>query len=231
MSIIVLSSKDKSSGSNQEGTIQLVNQNLSGKYKLKQVVIDNFIYGINDTNNKIYFEDNSVDKTATITNGTYTATQLATELKTQMDTVGFETYTITFNVNTLKYLFSATGNFRMRFGSFTTNSARLLLGFNETDTALNTSVSSDNPVNLSPYDVIYFDIASSMNLKISNNTQSSFYISVNSAFGNIIRQNYEDENIELNFSNKTSIDYKVHDEDGNVIDLNNGDWSIILIKQ
>jgi len=49
------------------------------------------------TNNKIDFQEGSSQLTATITPGTYTLSALATEIKTQMDSAGSNTYTVSLS--------------------------------------------------------------------------------------------------------------------------------------
>lgn len=60
----------------------------------------NFV--IDSTNNKIDFKESGggAELTATISSATYTPTTLATEIKTQLDTEGADTYTVTFSENT-----------------------------------------------------------------------------------------------------------------------------------
>lgn len=52
---------------------------------------------IDDTNNKLDFEETvDTELTATLTNATYSAATLCTEIKTQMEVVGASVYTVTF---------------------------------------------------------------------------------------------------------------------------------------
>jgi len=231
MSINILSSISRTSGTNQNGVITLQNQSLDGTYKLLKVVMSNNIYAVNNFNNKIYFEDNGGDLTATLSNGTYTATELISNIQTQMDAVSANTYTVVHNTNNNKYTISTGVNFRFKFASFTANSARKLLGFDAVDGVLSTSQTSTNALDLSPYKSIYIDLPEGgSNAKISNNVASSIPVSVSTDFGNVIRETYEDEDIEFKFNKKNQISYKIHDDVNNEIDLNGGDWEIILKK-
>lgn len=64
------------------------------------------------TNNKLDFNEGGSELTATITAGTYTLSTLATEIKTQMEVVGAETYTVSFDKDD-KLTISSTGRFSL----------------------------------------------------------------------------------------------------------------------
>lgn len=94
-------------------------------------------------NNKIDFEETaSTELTATLTNGTYTPAELATEVKTQLDSAGASTYTISYDTNTRKFTLASDragggGTFKL-LGSSGSNvefSAFPDLGFDDEDVA------------------------------------------------------------------------------------------------
>jgi hypothetical protein len=68
-----------------------------------------FYYGyqIDQTNNKIDIAEGGPQLTATLTSGIYTPTDLATEIKTQLDVAGAKTYTVTFSRTTRKFTIAA----------------------------------------------------------------------------------------------------------------------------
>lgn len=68
-----------------------------------------FYYGyqIDQTNNKIDIDEGSGELTATLTSGIYTPTDLAVEIKTQLDAVGVKTYTVTFSRTTRYFTIAA----------------------------------------------------------------------------------------------------------------------------
>lgn len=68
-----------------------------------------FYYGyqIDQTNNKIDFAEGGPQLTATLTSGIYTPTELAVEIKTQLDVAGAKTYTVTFSRTTRKFTIAA----------------------------------------------------------------------------------------------------------------------------
>jgi len=78
---------------------------------------------------------------ATLDPGTYTADTLATEIKTQLEITGAETYTVTYDANDLKFTITSAGvgggtilNLNWLSGPNTATSAKGLLGFTANDT-------------------------------------------------------------------------------------------------
>ena len=209
------------------------NEKTNGTYFLTDFVMNNSLYNVNNNNNKIYFAEGG-SLTATLTNGYYTRNDLASEIKTQMDATGAETYTVSYNNITGKYTFSATGNFNFEFATNTTNSSRKLLGFNEEDTVSNTQITSSNIVDLSSYKFIYVNIKEN---KISqyygkNYFSASLKINDNSSFLSNIRYEYKaDSNRQyVKFNNTKSIKYEFYDENFNELDFNGNEWSMIFEK-
>lgn len=93
---------------------------------------------VGPTNNKIYWQSNSVDYDATLTTATYTKSTLATEIKTQMDaSADPNVFTVSWDQVGGKYSFTAnTNTFKFMFSTNTTNSARKHLGLLEADGSL-----------------------------------------------------------------------------------------------
>ncbi len=90
-------------------TIELVNGCVPG-----------FIYNINTGWNKFSFDEGTTRYTVTLTPGFYNATQLASELQTQLNAIGGNTYTCAVNPNTQKLTVTRTAGastFSFRFYS------------------------------------------------------------------------------------------------------------------
>lgn len=88
---------------------------------------------IDNKNCKIDFNEGGSQLTATITQGSYSPTTLAAEIKTRMDAVGAADYTITFDDITRKFTIASNGaTFVLMFatGSNVHISASGVLGFN-----------------------------------------------------------------------------------------------------
>ena len=80
---------------------------------------------------RLYFADTGPVITSTISSGTYTAESLATEIGTQMTTDSLlpQTYTCTYDVDTLKFTISASANFTLWCNSQTTKAIWDIIGF------------------------------------------------------------------------------------------------------
>lgn len=119
--------------------------------KLKWVSIPLSVYQITNSNNTIYFNENSTNKTATIANGCYSASDLATAISTALNSAsgGYNTYTITYSVNTFLLTFAAPNVFVLRWSQ---NSALArICGFSATDTSSATSQVSTFAIQLESY--------------------------------------------------------------------------------
>ena len=105
-----------------------------GEYSLESFVFTNNIYNVTNDNNKVYFTENSVPLTTTLTNGYYDGEDFRSHLQTSMNATASGTITVSLDTNTNKLTISnSTHNFFFTFGTNTTNSARKLLGFNASD--------------------------------------------------------------------------------------------------
>ena len=109
-----------------------------------------FDYEITSQNNKIGFSESAgfVELTAELDNGIYTPTDLAAELKTQMDAVGTRTYTVTFNRSTRTFTITAnTGTIRLLITTATTVDVSVypLIGFTGADLTGALTYTGNNP--------------------------------------------------------------------------------------
>lgn len=95
-----------------------------------------FYYGweIDLTNRYLDFNDGS-NKTATLDIGSYTSSELAAEIKKQMDSLSTLDFTVTFNRSTRIFTISSTTTFSLLFltGTSTAVSVHTLLGYTTTD--------------------------------------------------------------------------------------------------
>jgi len=103
-----------------------------------------FEVDIDATNNKLDFsEDGSTELTATISSGTYSLSTLASEIKTQLDSAGANTYTVSYSND--KITIASTGNLELNktTGSNKAVSILPMIGFpsrtDTLDTGLKTS--------------------------------------------------------------------------------------------
>lgn len=86
-------------------------------------------YTVSNSNNQLVFDEGGGDLTATVANGSYTASGLATAIKTAMDSAG-STFTISYSTSTKKYTLAQTtpATFNLHCTN-TTNAIWSLIGF------------------------------------------------------------------------------------------------------
>ena len=109
---------------------------------------------IDSENDKIDFEETaSTELTSTLTHGTYSPSELATEIKTQMDTDGASVYTVSFASDTRKFTIvsdgAGGGGILTLLGSTGTNSHRHTLpnlGYTQEDKSAALTYTSDQPL-------------------------------------------------------------------------------------
>jgi len=112
----------------------LVPENMNLLVSLHTATIPYSFYNVRSgVNDKIYYNMGGVDYILTLTSGNYSATGLASTLKTHIDTNG-GTATISYSRETLKYTFNIAGvaNFDFTF-SGKTDGANELLGLYDVD--------------------------------------------------------------------------------------------------
>jgi hypothetical protein len=191
-----ISSSKRNTGSINDYTIQFSSPLPEGLYKLKQAVIPNSIFVVNNTNNKIYFEENGGSiLTATLTTGDYTPSTLITQISNSMTAISASsglarTYTATFSsVTNLFTITVSSSSFKMLMATYTTNSASIITGFNVDDTSFASSQVSDSVVNFTN-NIYSFNLniqsQSVINYLVDNSGVSySFSVPVTTSYGNI----------------------------------------------
>ena len=200
--------------------------------ELNSVEIPNSIYPFTSSNNVITFNEGGGDLTATITAGSYSASQLATEIKTRMDAAGSDTYTITVNDNTKKMTIASTGTFTLKFSE--DNSPYYELGFTNSDTSSAASHTGTNVVRLSGLDFIYLVIRNYTQMGSDSNGNSySFKIPLNRPFDDIIFYTKNTGFDQTMYSQNTyplqsQMTIKLFDPNGNSISLNGSEWACCL---
>lgn len=108
--------------------------------KLEYELVDTYLI-IDNTNNKMDFEETSSSElTATLTNGSYTPAELATEIDTQLTSVGASAYTVSYDSITRKFtlvsdLAGGGNTFKLlcATGTNQAKSAWKLLGYDDDD--------------------------------------------------------------------------------------------------
>jgi len=194
-------------------------------------------YNINDTNNNLYFFNPAGDVTTiTIPNGNYNVKTFMNYLLTK-----FSYITMTYNSTSNKYLFSADINFTI--ASF--SNCLQFLGFKQLTNPIDNFVSAYNettgkyelestiPINMSYYQ--YFYIYSNLTTynfsKYPDINKTKLLCSIPidvSPNGMIIYKNHNNFRSNTYSSMITDLKIKICDEDGDLIDLNDNSWTIVL---
>jgi hypothetical protein len=234
-----IASINRSSGAINDFNITFNYPLQEGYYQLKNAIIPNSIYIVNDTNNKIYFNEfgSGSDLTATLLNGNYTTTTLATEIGTQMTAVsGFaRTYTATYSSLTNKFTITVSAStFKMRMGTNTTNSARYITGYNTDDATYISSHTSDIMVNLSNNVYSCNIVIQSQNmtnyLYDNSNTLFTFSVPITVSFGNVsVYEPIKHYHFRLDGPTR-NLKIQVRDDLNNLVQLNS-DFSLVLERE
>lgn len=124
---------------------------------------------VDATNNKIDFKESGggAELHATITSGTYTATTLATEIKTQLEVSGAETYTVSWSQTSGLWTIASAGAYLSILNNTGVNQAvstlKVILGFPNTDkTGAVTYTGSEIAIHTSEY--LTFDLITAQDI-------------------------------------------------------------------
>ena len=116
---IKIDSSNRDTGSSSSSyTINLTDPLSTGTYKLHYFHMPLSIYNVTSNNNKIYFYENSANRTGTITPGIYSSLDITTAVKSAMDaasTGAYNVFTISLDSNTQKITYSASNNFHFTY--------------------------------------------------------------------------------------------------------------------
>ena len=210
-----------------------LDKKIVGEYRLLSFVSTNNIYNVSDNNNKIYWTENSVDKITILTNGHYNYVDFKSHVSTQLNNTGSGTVSVTFNENTRKFTITDTLSIYFTFGTNTSNSARKLLGFNESDgTPSLFTQTSDTAIDLNPCKNIFINIKQDnhKNIEGIDFFNSSLVINGIGEFGEILRYIDVDNFYQITkFRQTKQLKVSFHDATNNSIELNS-EYQIILLK-
>lgn len=242
--LISISSRDRSNGTVSRYDIKFTNPICNiGLIKSMQVSIPYTWYtvmsGIND---KIYITvAGPTTYTATITEGSYTITSLIAEVETVINAAYTPDNSFSVSVSSLtnKITISHTGtSFILSFGTNTTASARILLGWNAADTASATSQVAPN----------IYSLIHNNNLLVKSSRLSQYQgrtgnkvgttilvVPVTGTFGSYFNFKSNGDDYDLLFSSKdgasfSDLDFGLYFEDGTTqVPLNGLDWRITFL--
>ncbi|MBW2975395.1 hypothetical protein KY366_06770 [Candidatus Woesearchaeota archaeon] len=239
---IHISSEALTSGDSNDFTIKFTNPIENVRVmKISSVVVPVAWYTVEEgINDRIYFNAGSTDYTATLTGGqVYTASTLLAEVQTQMNSAYTpdNNFTVTLSSTTNKYTIThSSTNFSLTFATNTSRSARILLGFSETDTTAATSQTGDGMFNLGYKETIFVlsNKLANGNGYVNNKKTSNviFPLICDESFGSYMSYTGEDNGWVIKYSPSRSfseMDFKLTFSDCSTkVPLNGLHWSMNL---
>lgn len=223
MRALILDTNDSVDPSNA-GDSQFILQHLEDlnvqdvDLSLSSVLFMNTIYPFNSRNNTLIFQEDGVntDLTATIPAGNYTVTNLLTELKTQLDSAGSNTYTVTYSDTTLKITIATDGT----SVKLTEDSTCLKeLGFPITGTSFGDPLTSSYPIELDGSN--YLKIIANFGSNISSSNERVLdIVPLTSSVGSL--HFYEKQNLEwhrVDIQSLSNLRLQLRDDKGNLFIL------------
>lgn len=201
--------------------------------RLKALSLPLTNYNISSLNNVIYISDGATDYQYSIPPGVYTTLNLPAIIKAGLDSVFPGVFTVSFDNVSLKFTISCTVTFSFTFGTNTTNTSSLLLGYDNVDTALSFTHIGNNSINLSIPSCMFLNIAEFPIMALSSNGyRGNFPIYVNTISGEIDLF-FSNSGYDLESSSTVSVLNQlnislINPLNGQVVDLNNVDFSFLL---
>ena len=248
--IIDFKSADRDRGTIEEPSFSLTHQikfsqSPTKQYfmRLENILIPKSFYDIDSTNNTFIIQESSAN-TAVIPEGNYTITELLTELETQLDTNTNDgnDFTLSYDDITNKVTISFVAGGTATIDSIANGSTlNDLLGFGKSSFGLddNQIVLADGVDSEATYAV---DLDTKSYVQVETNITSANYYDpgIQKHIGAIVPINVDrnekqyQENTEAHLTqlnNKgpiTSVNFKLKDENDNIIDLNGVEWSCTM---
>jgi hypothetical protein len=207
--LIVLDSRSSNDQNNNDFTVYFNSYSLYGQQffiSLDSAIIPNLSYPVRSGYNSVVFRENGAGPSlvATLTAGYYNATDFCSQLKTQLEVAGANTYTISINTNTKKITIDAGADTIELRTSEMSNGMCDILGFGHNELVPYASIISgslpvrlDNPAN--DYVLVQMDGISNNNM-VSQIVSKSILdtIPMSSPYGDIVYyENNENSNHSL----------------------------------
>lgn len=169
--------------------------------------------------------------TFTLTNGNYTSTTLVAEILRVLIAQGLTDFTIVYSTTTGKLTISRATSFTILFSGSTILG---VLGYSQTSNTVGTSLTALNPLNLlgSLRVRVLSTQLSTLNIDSSVKGGVSLLASIPieaPPYGVILFDNYTKSSQALSALDITDIDLQLVDDNGNLFNFNNIDWSITMV--
>ena len=208
------------------------------RMRLLSCTMPNVMNVFNSTNNVLQFIDSGGANSITIPDGTYTLTELMTLLKTLLDAASPDTYTITFNSNTLQLTITSTSALFQIDTTNLSNSAFYQLGAApDVISAPSAQQVFPNAVELSGIKKAYIRLNNFVfDLHNVNTGVFTFAVNITSCYSEInyffhrthTNQEYYFETDSGRKYNVSSIDVQLTDEFSRPLDLKGKNWECLI---
>jgi len=193
----------------------LMNDSGFHRIALKSVTLANIRPLFHSGNNTLVFEEDGAgtDFTATILEGTYTASELVTELKTRLDAAGDNVYTVSYDSKTFKLTIETNGT---SIRILDTSTCLNEIGYRAQTSFVATSTTGDFPIRLDGTQFI--DLLTNLSVDgISSNGLSNIFsrVPMNVPIGTVL--SYESDELEfkqLSGDSLQSIQIRLRDDRG-----------------
>jgi len=237
--VLVLDSRQKNSGNNQNANYNLLNmggigESPSAVYELLSYHSVNQVYTVEvGVNDRVYFDEGAGLLTATLDAGSYTSASLLVEVVAKMNALSGSNYNSSVeDVDTGKYDFIiAAGTFQFLFFTNTVASARRLIGMDAFDDVLAGNHVSDNPVDLKLHSNILLTVPQEGNKHVTllDGSEFSLMLPLDGSFGEEIhhRKQLHYQQLISFTTNLSSIDVEQFTEDGVAL-ANTPDYVLVL---
>lgn len=206
-------------------------------YGLESLCLPKTIYNINSKTNTMEILDSSGIQNISLLLGNYDIDTLITTLETELNNLGVDTYTVTINDLTKKITITST------FAGFTIDpnnnstkySLNTVLGFVGSLSYTGLSITAPNIVDISGIKNAYIKIEELTEyMRDTKNLSSNFKINLNCPFGSVIYFNNQSNYIQFYTTPQNHVYWSLNfhisivDEDGDYIDLNGSEWSMVI---
>ena len=230
MTSLLIKSVDRVGGSSHN-MVYDAGRVVEGSFLVKHVFVPNTCYNVNSYNNQFQLTlDGIAFTTVSLTEGNYTSATLAVELVLQCDAVA-TAFTATISTISGKLILSKNSSFGLRFPN---PKVALMLGFDGTDTGLSASHTGSKVVHLNYAVSIGVQIDSVINTNYENGATQiggAIYVPMNLSFGFYKSLPSGDYNQVVKFNRCRHMRIQLVDTtDGTLIDLNGGEYEVLLAK-
>ncbi len=232
-----INSAKRNSGVSHDFRIDLPTHLRGHSFKLCQVYILNTFYNVNENNNNFYYKfpnEDTASRTAQIPVGNYDNLSFPSALKSALDESAEGTgnqFSVNLNLTLNKLEIHCSTEFQVMMGTNTFGSNKDVCGF-DTDSFVDTTHRANNILNMSPvmsFNISINDISvieqagkdqypTTFSIPVSEGFKNIIDVAETQSFGQVLQLPHTTSNIRVS----------VRDEEYNLLDLNGGNWYMIL---